>query len=133
MDRNNDWITARRKRLRASLVRRYPGVGIGVHYNDGQQGGYKGWCLAFGHADLQVLHSSGVLPDGYPGGDHPGDLEGVFWMLNSDSTGHVAFCHIQEEPPVGARDKALTKTRKAQVMRMLKPFISGTWKPRQTA
>ena len=55
------------------------------------------------------------------------------WSPHDASRRYVVSQHIEEVRREDQRDRALTKKMQTQVMRLIKPFIRGTWKPRQTA
>jgi hypothetical protein len=144
-------VQAKADRLRSALLRRYPGVLVTVGFNDhvaDGHGTYKGWYMSFMSADPGLLIKYNLAPPDCPfdssssaddGHRAYSELAGVSWYTNGiidcpEPTQRYGIAyHIEEEPRANARDRALTKTRQAQVLRMLKPFIRGTWKPPQPA
>jgi hypothetical protein len=51
-------VQKKASRLRAVLLRRYPGIFVRVHFNDQVEDGhgtYKGWCIEFESADPDTL------------------------------------------------------------------------------
>jgi hypothetical protein len=126
-------------RLRDRLMRRYPGVIVEVGFNDhvaDGHGTYKGWHISFESKDPNVLirHKLAPLQCDFGSSAAPTELAGVCWHTHGiidHSERYGVGYHIEEEPHADVRDRALTKTKQTQVMRMLKPFIRGTWKPQE--
>jgi hypothetical protein len=127
-----------KSRLQDRLMRRYPGVTVGVGFNDHVARGcgtYRGWSLSFESNDPNVLIRHRLAPLQCHFGSSRGnsELAGVSWHTHGiidQSERYGISYHIEEEPHDSAgRNRALTKTMQTRVMRMLKPFIRGTWKP----
>jgi hypothetical protein len=128
----NGWVVA-------ALQRRYRGVSVRVFFNDHVAEGigtYRGWCVSYECPDPCVLVRHGLAPPtcDFRSGDR-GELASVSWHSHpiiADSGCYGVSHHVEESPHANERDRALTKKMQSQVMRMLKPFIRGTWKSRQT-
>jgi hypothetical protein len=127
-------------RLAARLRRQYPGIHVEVHFNDHVakgMGTYQGWSITFESKDPNLLIRYKLAPLQCDFGKSSGNSELVnvrWWthgIIDQSECYGVGYA-IEEEPHAYRRDRALTKTRQTQVVRMLKPFIRGTWKP-QTA
>lgn len=140
-----------KSRLRDRLMRRYPGVIVDVQFNDHVEDGhgtYKGWFVSFESKDYNLLRGIGgdLAPRplqcqfGASGGGGNTEFAGVNWgthgIIDQSERYGVSY-HIEEEPrangtgPCRQRNRALTKKMQTQVMRLLKPFIRGNWKPRE--
>jgi hypothetical protein len=121
-------------RLRAALERRYPGVTVHVDFIVHVAAGYKGWRVVFEALDPHTLINfrlASGLSD-FADSDSAGSTEFVgcsryFFGICDASKLYRAGYHIEEEPDAGY-NRALTKKMQTQVMRLLKPFIKGTWK-----
>lgn len=127
-------------RLREHLMHLYPGVKVEVLYNDhaadSGSGSYKGWRLNFKSGDLEVLAKNSLGPGGELLFARHGATEfpGVTWDLHDwQEDGRTLYTlgfHIEEQSSGQLRGVGLTKRTQTQVMRLLNPFIRGTWKPR---
>lgn len=131
-------IDRRAARLRIALERRYPGVVVHVDFIEHPGvNTYKGWHVYFQSSDPSVLVNY-KLASSLSDFDSDGgitEFAGYRWHAH----GIVDACqrygigyHIEDEPG-SSRDRALTKKMQTQVLRLLKPFIRGTWKPPQIA
>jgi hypothetical protein len=135
------------------LMRRYPGVIVEVtlvdHTNQGRA--YQGWHLSFQSCDPQVLVGHGLAVSVSSFDDSQfrdarrksscagkSEFAGCSWYATGARTTvsqkYMIGFHVEERASDNPyrRDSALTKTMQTRVMRILKPFIRGTWKP-QTA
>lgn len=124
------------------LQARYPGLFVRVGWNDHVKQGfssYRGWYISFEAEDPRVLVQHGLVAEGCVFGESRGthELCGVHWWTHpiiDDSKRYGVSHSVECEPREMSYPKApLTKTCQAQIMRMLKPFIRGTWRPRQPA
>lgn len=123
------------ERLRNALTRRYPGLTVIVGFNDHGRDRYKGWVISFESTDPKALLGK-VAPLQCHFGSSRGKSEfaGVSWGtlgIVDASKRYAIIYHIEVDPKKdgwGPRDEGLTKTMQTQVLRMLRPFIRGTWK-----
>lgn len=128
-----DEITRKAQVVRWALERRYPDLFVSVDFIDHSAGdGYKGWRLSFGARDPRVLVKYGLvsaLSDF--GADGNTELVGCHWYAFSvvdDTKRYRVGHHIEEQAANGGRrDRALSKKMNTRVLRLLKPFIRGTW------
>jgi hypothetical protein len=139
-------IEKRAKRLQRALTRRYPGLFIDVHFIDQVtegHGTYRGWHISFESTDPSSLVKHRLTPenvDFQAAGPWcafgVSEFAGMHWHTHDvidQSNRYAIGFHIEEEPHNDRRDSAMTKTIQSKVMRMLKPFIRGTWKPSEPA
>jgi hypothetical protein len=127
-------IISRSARVRAALERRYPDLFISVDFIAHSQGGtYKGWRVSFESRDPRALVrynlASGLSDFGGDGGNGNTEFVGCRWYAFGavDNTKRYRIGYHIEEEAGDQRDRALTKKMQTQVMRLLKPFIRGTW------
>jgi hypothetical protein len=126
-----DEITRKAQVVRWALERRYPDLFVSVDFIDHSAGdGYKGWRLSFGARDPRVLVKYGLVSARSDfGSDGDAELVGCRWYafgVVDESKRYTVGYHIEEQSG-DRRDRALTKKMQTQVMRLLKPFIKGTW------
>ena len=64
-----------------------------------------------------------------------GEFAGISWSTHGiiDQSERYGIGFSIQVDGDERQPRALTKKMQTQVMRMLKPFIRGTWKPQQTA
>lgn len=131
-------INIRARCLEYSLSTRYPGVFVHVSFNDhaaAGRGTYRGWHLSFESTDPDLLVRYGLAPSNcdFRWGDGLSDLVGVNWHTHDiidNSKRYAVGYHIEEDASErDTRASPFTKKTQSQVMRALRPFISGTWKP----
>lgn len=120
--------------LASQLEERYPGVFVDVIFND-HSGHYKGWHLSFQAEDPQLLIGYG-LANGVAafesGAGGISEWAGCRWhgrgIIDASKRSAIGY-HIAMEGRTDRRpDRALSKKMQAQVSRLLKPFVKGTWK-----
>jgi hypothetical protein len=126
-------VEATARRLRRALTRRYPGLRVHVDFNDHGDGDYKGWVVTFGSTDPSEMLGK-VAPLQCHFGSSGGETEftGVSWRTHGIIDGSQCYgvmYHVEVDPRTDERGGWRTKKMQAQVMRMLRPFIRGTWTP----
>jgi hypothetical protein len=129
---NSAAIDRKAARLRTALEHRYPNISIHVDFMEAIGSGYKGWRTLFESRDPRVLVKYGLvsaLSDF--GADGNTELVGCHWYAFSvvdDTKRYRVGHHIEEQAANGGRrDRALSKKMNTRVLRLLKPFIRGTW------
>jgi hypothetical protein len=132
-------VETRIRRLTRWLERRCPGVFVKVSFDDYCD--FKGWHMYFRSPDPNLLVRFGIaaaLSD-FDSTGQVSELPGCTWSGHGiiDATkGYAISFHIRDQDGEGrtARiESGLTKKMQTQVMGLLKPFVKGTWKPREGA
>lgn len=129
-----DEIGKKAQVLRGALERRYPDLFISVEFVEHPGvNTYKGWRVSFESCDPCVLIQYG-LASSLSDFDSDGGITewaGYRWhahgVIDASKRYAIGF-HVEEDRGSDRRDPALTKKTQTQVLRLLKPFIKGTWK-----